>query len=251
MYELSFEEKLRNYCVEMTSNHDAAHDMWHTDLVVANVKRLLFDTPCNHQVVVAAAYLHDLKPRGSCGDYSMAPIESAELAHNVLEMIGFSTQTIADIHACIVSASWEHAATGGEPTSLESYVLRDADLLEAIGAHGIARVFLFSGYAGLPLRWLDVDITRPPRLPSNIQGPDPSPFHHFYSKLLWLGDLFFTEAAKLEATQRRQFLIQFLKSFERENSWNIDRQHLDLMNSEQMAGVHFLKSIRPQAIGDA
>jgi uncharacterized protein len=95
-------------------------------------------------------------------------------------------------------------------------VLRDADWLEAIGAHGIARVFAFAGHYNVPLTFVDRDPERPPRLPTQDNQPDPSAFHHFYSKLLWVKDGLLTEPGRQEGERRHRFLVAFLKEYRAE-----------------------------------
>jgi uncharacterized protein len=175
--------------------------------------------PACAEIVISAAYIHDLVPRRPGKDFSTAASQSALATRELLSPLGFSDDAIRGIEICVSSASWEHAVKGGQPSGVEAYLLRDADLLEAVGAHGIARVFAFAGAMKRPLIWLQVDLSDPPHFAANISGPDPGPFHHFYAKLLWLERFFYTNAAKDEAKRRRQTLLEFLEHYERENQW--------------------------------
>lgn len=224
MWNKRLESILRQRCAEASRSHDVAHDFAHTEAVVCNVKRLLRGVGCRADIAIAAAYLHDFVAKKPSRNFSKAPEDSARLAAAPLMEIGFSREKIADVQLCIKTASWEHAVQGGTPASTEAYVLRDADLLEATGAHGIARVFSFAGATGTPLGWLDVGLDNPPRLPPNARSADPSAFHHFYSKLLWVHELMFTDAAKKESAARREFLIDFLKRYELENKWDLTQE---------------------------
>jgi uncharacterized protein len=125
------------------------------------------------------------------------------------------------ISECIRTASWEYHVQDGVPKDVESYVLRDADLLESIGARGIARVFAFAGSHNLALKWTDINIEFPKKLRQNIQKVDESPFLHFETKLLWVQELMFSNTANKEAKRRHAILVQFLQQYSAELSWVI------------------------------
>lgn len=199
---------------------DRAHDFEHVQRVVKNAKILMRQVQCRPDILVPAAYFHDVVSRYSKQGYSSAVSASASVAGKHLKAMDFLPEQIADIQTCICTASWEHAVSGKEPESLEARILRDADLLEATGAHGLARVFCFAGNAAIPLRWIEVDLDSPPRLPPNLQDADPTPFYHFFSKLLWLNELFHTPQARAEGDRRRKILVDFLREYSRELAWS-------------------------------
>jgi len=117
----------------------------------------------------------------------------------------------------IISSSYESYLKGKEATTIEAKVVRDADWLDAIGARGIARVFVFAGYYHCPeMGSVDWDPDNPVKLDMSPIGPDPSPIYHFFSKLLWLKDLMQTETGKKEAEKRHQFMVDFLKRYKSE-----------------------------------
>src|SRR5262249_49909593 len=140
------------------------------DQVAKNAYRLSSEVNCDKLVLLSAAYFHDVVSRFSGQGYTLAVEKSAKVAGEELRKLGLSAQCITRIQSCIRTASWEFAASGGSPDSIEAYVLRDADFLEATGAHGLARVFAFSGSAGRPINWHDVDLNFPPRLPPSLKG---------------------------------------------------------------------------------
>ena len=134
-------------------------------------------------------------------------LEAAGIARNEIEKIG-------DV---IMTSSYESHLKGMEPASLEAKVLRDADWLDAMGARGIARVFVFAGHYGCPeMGTVDWDPESPEKLEMSTSGPDPSPVYHFFSKLLWLKDLMQTDTGRMEAEKRHQFMVNFLKRYREE-----------------------------------
>lgn len=78
--------------------------------------------------------------------------------------------------------------------------MQDADRLDALGAIGIARTFSYGGFKGRLIDDEDRQAT----------------IHHFSEKLLKLKDLMNTKEAKRIAKSRHQFLVRFLKEYEKE-----------------------------------
>jgi uncharacterized protein len=207
---------------EKQRGKDPAHSMDHIRNVIANCRAIFREVTCDHELVELGAALHDLGPRLFANEAShQAAAPNAGL--EILKALGVPEPRVEKIFNCIRTASWEYHIQGGTPCCVEAFVLRDADLLEAIGAQGIARVFAFAGSHGLPLTWTDIRANRLRRLAPNKDGPDPSPFVHFETKLLWVQDLLFSEVAKAEACRRRAFLLQFLEEYDRELRWHEQR----------------------------
>jgi uncharacterized protein len=95
----------------------------------------------------------------------------------------------------------------GEP-SVEAMVVRDADNLDALGAVGIARAFMYGGALAEPM-WI-------PELPVADRyepGRSRSVVHHFHEKLLRLRDDMLTPTARRQAAERHAFLEEFLDRF--------------------------------------
>lgn len=99
--------------------------------------------------------------------------------------------------------------------SIEAQILQDADRLDAIGAVGIARTFMFGGAHGLPLAE-EADRTEGPGTFDPGQRPQGSVYRHFYEKLLFLADGMHTAPGRRIASERHTFLISFLKQLEKE-----------------------------------
>ena len=99
------------------------------------------DLTYDDDVVYAAAWLHDIgvfhghRPEErqalECWDSVAYAID---IAPKILTSIGFPPQRIKAVLECI-----RHHQPSAEPKSLESTILRDADILEQLGAIGILR----------------------------------------------------------------------------------------------------------------
>ncbi|HEY3143554.1 MAG TPA: hypothetical protein VGJ86_20630 [Acidimicrobiales bacterium] len=203
---------------EIYSRGDVAHGLEHASAVARLARWLLQGTGtagADERIVVAAAWCHDLRSRAEAG-FADATSASAAEALWMLGELGFTDEERQSVAHCITTASWEHHVAGGVPATIDAEILRDADWLDAMGAHGLARVFAFAGTYGVPLRWVEGDPTHPTRLPTDSQRADPSPFHHFYSKLLWLRDGLRTPRARREGERRHGVLVQYLQDFQSE-----------------------------------
>jgi len=82
-----------------------------------------------------------------------------------------------------------------DPRTLEAKILSDADKLDAIGAIGVARVFMYSGEHGR-----DIEFS----------------IKHFEEKILKLRDLVYTHTAKKLAEERHKFVEEFVDRLVRE-----------------------------------
>ena len=133
-------------------------------------------------VVKKAAELHDI----ARGEQDHARI-GAEIAREILRSQGYNPDFIAKVAHCIEAHSF---SSGVAPQTLEAKVLSDADKLDAIGAIGVARAFLFSGETG---RTIQETLT------------------HFDEKLLTLRDQIYTKTARSLAERRHLVLREFYR----------------------------------------
>lgn len=211
------EQKIREFVIKRHENSDIAHGFDHIECVVNMAKRIAVDSGAKLHIVIPAAYLHDIVSRKEVDSFDLHTENSNLLAREFLSSIGFSEQEIDEISSAIIASSYESYLKGIQPETLEAKVVRDADWLDAMGARGIARVFVFAGYYGCPeIGKVEMDPERPTKLVMSISGPDPSPIYHFFSKLLWLKDLMQTDTGRREAEIRHQFMVDFLKQYRSE-----------------------------------
>jgi len=114
----------------------------HQARLYALARHLAGDQPCDDDVLFAAAWLHDLgvfvghrpeDPEALARWDHVAYVE--RVGPDVLEQIGFPREKVP----AVLEAVRTHLP-GSDPTSLEGVLLRDADLLEQLGATGILRI---------------------------------------------------------------------------------------------------------------
>jgi uncharacterized protein len=128
-------------------------------------------------------------------------------------------QAVRDkLHHIIESVSFK-GGNGHQPETLEAEIVQDADRLDAIGAVGIARCFMYAGSHGSPMH-------HPGQQPRHnlteqeYRDNSASAVTHFYEKLLTLKDRMNTRSGKERAEKRHERLENFLDEFYSE--WNGD-----------------------------
>lgn len=168
---------------------DPTHDFEHAKRVCSISVYLARQENADEEVVRAAALLHDV---GHSLDEKEHENKSLEVASSLLDMTDFPKGKKELVLECIR----EHRFTKGEKAmSLEAKILQDADRLDAIGAVGIARCFLWSGEHRKVLK---------------------EAIKHFNEKLLKLKDVMNTDGGRRMAEERHRFMLEFLEKLEDE-----------------------------------
>ena len=126
---------------------DSAHDINHVlrvynlALVIAKKENSKVDL----DVLQAAALLHDiggpLEQDDPTGNTDHA-VESANIAKSILNKLGIQKSKINHIKNCIISHRYK---TTNIPETIEAKILFDSDKLDALGAIGVARQFVWIG----------------------------------------------------------------------------------------------------------
>jgi uncharacterized protein len=188
---------------------DAAHDMGHIRRVVRSASDLAATEGADPEIVFAAAWLHDCVavPKNS-PDRAMGSVLAARAASAYLESAGWPDGQIPSIHHAIEAHSFTAAI---EPRTIEAMVVQDADRLDALGAHGLARCLMLAG------SWKS----------SLVHPTDPWAEHrelddtkyavdHFFAKLLKLPGTMRTPSGRVEAERRAEVLRGFVRELARE-----------------------------------
>ncbi len=164
-----------------TGNSDG-HGADHSLRVYNNALNIRKAYECNDLYVDLGALLHDVD------DYKLFNNKNNENARKFLIENDFDSEAIEDIIEIINSVSFTKNK-GTKPKTLEASIVQDADRLDAIGAIGVARTFMYSG--------------------KNGRGIEDS-LSHFDEKLLLLKDMMNTDEAKRLAEERDSFMKEFL-----------------------------------------
>ena len=205
-----------NFVKEKLEGAEAGHDWFHIERVWKLSKKIAEKEGGNLEVIELSALLHDIAdPKFHNGDETLA----LKISQNFLEEIHVKAELIEQVLFVIKNISFKNRAEAPENPPLELQIVQDADRLDAIGAIGIARTFNFGGFKNNLMYHPEIK----PNLGMNkeeYKKSNGTTINHFYEKLLLLKDLMNTETAKKIASERHDFMLQFLDEFYKE--WNVE-----------------------------
>lgn len=200
-------ERVRVAAQKLFDAARGSHDWDHTLRVVHLCDRIGPSEGADMTVLRIAAYLHDIGR--SCQDRSNGHIchadRGAELAGPILAPLPLSTGQQKNILHCIRAHRFRNQH---EPATVEARVLFDADKIDAIGAVGVARAFLFAGEVGACLHNPDIDVTRCPPYSRNDTG-----YREYRIKLRRIHERILTPTGKRLAESRHHFMTAFFDRF--------------------------------------
>lgn len=174
------------------------------------------------EVLRAAALLHDIartkEDKDPSGKTDHA-VEGSNMAPAILGPLGLSEAKIKAIQHCIETHRFR---TENKPKSIEAKILFDADKLDALGAIGIARSYVWVGKNNAKI-YTDVDLKK--YIKENLSGSPTgrikdkrkhSPQIEFETKHKFLAEKLYTKQGKKIAKERTKFYADFLKRLEKE-----------------------------------
>ncbi len=204
---------------ETLQGAEGGHDWFHTHRVLLNSQFIAKSENINGLVVSLGALLHDIADaKFHDGDETVGP----KLAQEFLGSLNVDNGVIDHVVKVIENISFKSGLASKEQpkkkfNSLELQIVQDADRLDALGAIGIARAFNYGGFKNRELYNPQI----PPNLEMDKEAYKKSTaptINHFYEKLLLLKDKMNTKKGQELATERHQFMLDYLKQFDRE--WN-------------------------------
>jgi uncharacterized protein len=197
------EEKLVTI-VRQLSVSDSAHDLAHVKRVVKNARQLAITENANLDIVIPAAWLHDVVSLAKNDpNRAMASQLAADKACELLTALRYPEYNLSAVHHAIKAHSF---SAGVKALSIEAQIVQDADRLDALGAIGLARCFMVSGALNRPL------YHRQDPFAEN-RSLDDSQFcvDHFYQKLFTLTAKMNTASAREIAAQRSAYMRDFVE----------------------------------------
>jgi uncharacterized protein len=158
-------------------------------------------------VLRIAALLHDIGRISSDTGSGVAchAEKGARMAEPLLQKTSLTRARKDNIIHCIQSHRFRNNL---EPETLEARVLFDADKLDAIGAVGVARAFLFAGEIGARLH--NADNNPENTLPYTI---DDTGYREYQVKLCRIRERLLTKTGRRIANDRHEFMVSFFDRF--------------------------------------
>lgn len=203
------EQKLCQKISEVASNEDPAHDLLHFKRVVQTAKRLCAEENAKVEVVLPAAWLHDLViiPKNDPRRKQASQL-SAEAAVKFLKSIYYPEIYFDEIAHAVAAHSF---SANIEAKTLEAKIVQDADRLDGLGAIGIARCFATAGI-------LKTSFYSENDPFCNERTVDDKQFtiDHFYAKLFKTAETLKTNAGRAEGARRVQVMKRYLSDLELE-----------------------------------
>lgn len=184
----------------------SGHDWWHID----RVRRLAVDIAKSEKadsfICELSALLHDVADE----KLNVSKQAGIDKVSNWLLNHIEDWKLIDSVMTIITTMSYNG---GNNPPmeTIEGQIVQDADRLDALGAIGIARTFLYSGNKGQIMHNPELDNT-----PTERRSINKTAVLHFYEKLFKLKDLMNTDYAKELASSRHRFMEVYLDQLYKE-----------------------------------
>ncbi len=202
---------IRKIAKELFNGARGSHDWEHTLRVCRLCEYIGRAEGVDMDVLLIAAYLHDIGR--SSQDASNGAVchaqKGAQMAKPVVDKLPLSENQKENVIHCIRS----HRFRGNHsPETKEAKVLFDADKLDAIGAVGVARAFLFAGEVGARLHnpEMSIENTRPYSI-------DDTGYREYKVKLCKIRDRILTKEGRKLADERHEFMEEFFNRFLKEH----------------------------------
>jgi uncharacterized protein len=195
---------------KLLANEGSGHDWQHIHRVWKTASLLGYRENANSYVVSLAALLHDVDDRKLTGDLTTE--EALPTARRIMATAGVEPDTVETVCETIKMTGF-HKSLGGERSrTLEAHILSDADQLDAIGAVGIARTFVY-GASRKRSMFDPSDFPMQEFTAAQYDANKGSTVNHFFEKLLKLRGRMHTESGRLEAEKRHATMVSFLDDF--------------------------------------
>lgn len=203
-------ESIRDFARNHFSDAKYSHDWEHTERVYRLCMHIGRVEGADLEVLAIAAYLHDIGR--AIQDTSKGTLchaeQGARIAEEILEKHSMPPEKKENIIHCIISHRYRNSH---HPQTLEAKVLFDADKLDAIGAVGIARAYLFAGEVGAMLHNPDID-----PLVAKPYSRDDTGYREYMVKLSRIKGRMLTPEGRHMAQERHAFMEEFFSRFLKE-----------------------------------
>ena len=192
---------------DLLTGEGSGHDWEHIARVWHTAKSFARQEKADPVVVSLAALLHDVDDRKLTGDVTTET--ALPSARRIMAKAGIGDDLIETVCGTICQTGFHKSLKSEVARTVEAHILSDADQLDAIGAIGIARTFVYGASRQRPLFEPDsypmTEFTA-----AQYDANRGSTVNHFFEKLLKLRGMMFTDAGRQEAERRHRRMVSFL-----------------------------------------
>jgi uncharacterized protein len=199
--------RVKETAKEIFNGARGSHDWDHTLRVYHLCDHIGKAEKADLDVVRIAALLHDIgrsQQDTTNGDVCHAR-QGARMARDIIRPLPLSEAQRENVVHCIRTHRFRGCR---RPETIEAKVLFDADKLDAIGAVGVARAFLFAGEIGARLHNSDINVEDTQPYSENDTG-----YREYRLKLRKIKNRMLTAEGKKLADKRHRFMAEFFKRF--------------------------------------
>ncbi len=203
-------EQIKREAQKYFKGAKGSHDWSHVERVYNFALKIGKKEGANLEILKLATILHDIGRKHQ--DEVNGKVDHAEIgaksAREILEKYNIGKEKIKKIIHCIETNRFRG---NRKPESKEAKILFDADKLDAIGATGIGRAFLFAGEVGAKLHNKDVDLEK-----TKEYSKEDTAYREFMVKLRKIKERMFTKEGKKIARERHKFMVNFFNQLNKE-----------------------------------
>lgn len=209
--------KLRPIVSKLFSEDFSGHDIGHLERTMKTALYLQEKEGGDRLIIGIAAFLHDVHRIMPNEQRSfVSPKDSLPMVRNILSNIDLTEEQVNKICHCVEyheMYNWD----GNNVDDINTLIVQDADNLDAIGAIGIGRGFLYAGCYNVKMYDDRIPIDEEKTF-SVAEGNDESVIHFFYHNSFRLENNMNTKTAKELAKRKTEVMREFTKEFL--NEWN-------------------------------
>lgn len=200
-------EQIKKIAENFFCGANGSHDWEHTVRVAHLCEQIGKNENADMPVLLIAAYLHDI---GRCyQDSSNGTLchakKGAEMAGPIINNLSMNSSRKKNI---IHAINTHRFRSDHPPETKEAKILFDSDKLDAIGAIGVARAFLFAGEVGAKLHNPDIKIEKTKPYTKEDTG-----YREYKVKLIKIKERMLTDTGKRLAIKRHEFMELFFNQF--------------------------------------
>lgn len=201
-------EEVKQRVAEILGQDDSGHGMAHIDRVVDLSLEFAEKEGANKEVVTLIALLHDVDDHKLFGAKQAEELTNAK---KIMQECGVVAKIQAQVLGELGKIGYSKRLKGLQPETIEGKIVSDADMCDALGANGVLRVYAYGAKQGRPFFDRKAVPVYEMDAQTYIKNGSGSGVCHMFEKILKLKDLMLTEAGKVEAQDRHQIVVEFLR----------------------------------------